>query len=68
MENQNISQFKTETREFEFGNQESFWRDLNWNQSFNNRCTKVRLFDASNIGPILEDPDIKYRGFKTGLF
>ena len=25
------------------------WLDLNWNQSFNNRCTKVRLFDTSNI-------------------
>ena len=25
------------------------WMDLNWNQSFNNRSTKVRLFDTSNI-------------------
>ena len=25
------------------------WMDLNWNQSFNNRSTKVRLFDVSNI-------------------
>ena len=25
------------------------WLDLNFNQSFNNRCTKVRLFDTSII-------------------
>ena len=25
------------------------WMDLNWNQTFNNRSTKVRLFDVSSI-------------------
>ena len=25
------------------------WMDLNWNQSFNNRSTRVKLFDISNV-------------------